>query len=76
MKHSHDDEVIGLRIDACLDHGDPTSWSSFLRSNGLVERETLNHVARCRACCYQYVVYIVGTWYDFSYKILTRYQYL
>lgn len=47
VQHSDEDQVIGLRIDACLNHGDPTSWSSFLRSSGLVERETLNHVARC-----------------------------
>lgn len=48
-QHCHDDEVIGLRIDACLDHGDPSSWSNFLGSSGLVERETLNHVARYQA---------------------------
>ncbi|CAN0221957.1 unnamed protein product, partial [Hapterophycus canaliculatus] len=46
LQHSDDDQVIGLRIDACLNRGDPSSWSNFLRSSGLVERETLNHVAR------------------------------
>ncbi|CBJ25503.1 conserved unknown protein [Ectocarpus siliculosus] len=45
VQHTDEDQVIGLRIDACLNHGDPASWSSFLRSSGLVERETLNHVA-------------------------------
>ncbi|CAM9816693.1 unnamed protein product, partial [Scytosiphon promiscuus] len=50
VQHSDDDQVIGLRIDACLNHGDPSSWSNFLRSSGLVERETLNHVARSGAC--------------------------
>lgn len=45
-QQTDDDDVIGLRIDACLSDGDPSSWSDFLKSSGLVERETLNHVAR------------------------------
>lgn len=45
-QHSDDDETIGLRIDACLKRGEPSSWGDFLDSSGLVEKETLNDVAR------------------------------